>query len=169
MAKLKFKNPQAGMSSGTPARVESLRPSSSSTSRRGGFDAAGGGQEGVQVKSSESEMIKEVLPVVEAGGGGGYYHQEEPDAQDEEEADVSRPLPTPEMPTRSEFEDHCVTHVFRIGRGAITVTRAVAARPDTADRTMRVEECRLYPWTTRLSGIGERSRAKSRLTPRRVP
>ncbi len=28
----------------------------------------------------------------------------------EEESEVIRQLPTPEMPTRSEFLDHCVTH-----------------------------------------------------------
>ena len=28
----------------------------------------------------------------------------------QEEADVAKPLPTPDMPTRSEFLDHCVTH-----------------------------------------------------------
>ena len=84
------------MSSGTPARVKSLRPSSSSTSRRGGLGAAGGGQEGVQLESSESGMIKEVLPSDEAGGRDD--HQEELDAQDEEAADVARPLPTPEIP-----------------------------------------------------------------------
>ena len=97
------------MSSGTPARVKSLRPSFSSIDRRGGLGVAGGGQEGVRLRSSESRMIKEVLPVDEAGGGDD--HQEELDTQVEEEADVARPLPTPEMPTRSEFEDHCVTHV----------------------------------------------------------
>ena len=144
------------MSSGTPARVKSLRPSSLSTSRRGGLDAAGGGQKGVHVKSSESEMIKEVLPVGEAGGGDD--HQEELDARDEEEADVALQLPTLEMLTRSEFEDHCVT-----------VTRAVAARPDTADRIMWVEECRPVPSTTRLSGTREGLRVKNRLTPRMAP
>ena len=60
------------MSSGTPAYVKYLMISSSSTSRRGGLDAAGGGQEGVQVKSSESEMIKEVLPVGEVGEGDDH-------------------------------------------------------------------------------------------------
>ena len=28
----------------------------------------------------------------------------------EEESEVIRPLPTPDMPTRSEFLDHCITH-----------------------------------------------------------
>ena len=58
------------MSTGTPSLLNPLRPLSSSTSRRGGLDAAGSGQEGVHVKRSESETIKEVLPVGEAGGGG---------------------------------------------------------------------------------------------------
>ena len=32
------------------------------------------------------------------------------EAQDEEEAMVATPLPTPDTPTRSEVLDHCVTH-----------------------------------------------------------
>ena len=54
-------------------------------------------------------MTKKVLPVDEAGVGDD--HKEEFDAQVEEEADVARPFPKPEMPTRSEFEDRCVTHI----------------------------------------------------------
>ena len=37
------------------------------------------------------------------------YH-EELQAQVKEEAEPARPLPIPEMPTRSEFLDHCVAH-----------------------------------------------------------
>lgn len=36
--------------------------------------------------------------------------QEELSAHVEEEADVAKPLPIPDTPTRSEFMDHCVAH-----------------------------------------------------------
>ena len=63
----------------------------------------------MQVSCSESRMIKEVLPFDHAGGGDD--HQEDLDAQVEEEAVVARPLPAPQMPMRSKFEDHRLTHV----------------------------------------------------------
>ena len=37
-------------------------------------------------------------------------HQDELEARVEEEADLARPLPVSEMPTRSELLDHCATH-----------------------------------------------------------
>ena len=40
----------------------------------------------------------------------GVSSHDELEAQNEEEAMVAKPLPTPDTPTRSEFLDHCVTH-----------------------------------------------------------
>ena len=53
------------------------------------------------------------VPVASVGVMGavvGDDKHDELEAQDMEEATVARPLPTPDMPTRSEVLDHCVTH-----------------------------------------------------------
>ena len=111
-------------------------------------------------------MIKEVLPGGEAGGGDD--HPEVSDAQDEEEADVARPLPTPEMPTRSEFEDHRVTHVpYRSWCNHCNEGCGREAGHSRQNNEGRRVSTVSFDYT--FSGERERLRVKSRLTPRRAP
>ena len=98
------------MSSGSPVVTSISPPSSPSTcSGRGDRGAARRGQ-GSQVTSSV------ILGVVRRSGDAVYpvegagEQRDELEIDAEEEAEVIRSLPTPTMPTRSEFLDHCVTH-----------------------------------------------------------
>ena len=91
--------------------MTSIRPPSSmsTNSGRGGRGAAGGGPS-AQITSSGKFVFARrgrdlVFPV-----DGAEEQGEQLEIDAEEESEVVRSLPTPVMPTRSEFLDHCVTH-----------------------------------------------------------
>lgn len=86
------------MSCGLSARVTSLRPEPIvSSDGRGGRGAVG---RGLEVALESSDGVMKV----------GVEEPAHDELEAQEEADVAKPLPTPDMPTPSELLDLCVTH-----------------------------------------------------------
>ena len=109
----------AGMSNGRSTRATSLRPPTAFSDGRGGLGAACCEHTGVQATGSGDGEDRGGTAAVRHGVDAIYGaddvktdddHQHELETQLEEEAERARPLPTSEMPARSEFLDHCVTH-----------------------------------------------------------
>ena len=97
---------------GNLARTSALSPQTQSSIGRGGLGVADVGQ--LRVSDSESSECREDMRTEHVPCAVFGADDVEPECTLEfaagEELEVIRQLPNPEMPTRSEFLDHCVTH-----------------------------------------------------------
>ena len=101
------------MINGSSARKSALSPQTPSIRGRSARGAADEGQS--HAANSESieyrkDMRTDRKPCAVFGADDVEPECTLEEFEAEEESEVVRQLPTPDMPTRSEFLDHCVTH-----------------------------------------------------------
>ena len=101
------RNPVSRISVSPTSMSDRLGDRDSEAARRGGEELRGARGNGLRGKADDRDAVHPVDEVGEQSPSA----EEKLEAQVEEEAHVTKPLPTPETPTRSEVLSHNVTHV----------------------------------------------------------